>query len=215
MSITGTVTHAAAGLRGFDVNATVSASVAQQFKAAGYAYCIRYVPFGTVEDPDLTAAEAGGILAAGLALMPVQHVRYPGWLPSGALGTQYGQAAVQYLQGIGFPAGVNVWCDMECVGTVPQQDAIDYCNSWYAAVAAGGYVPGLYVGYEPGMTDPQIYDLRFTHYWAAYNANSSVPTRGYQLVQSPQSTHIAGMSYDDDVTCTDKLGGTALWLAAS
>jgi hypothetical protein len=215
MAITGTVQSAAPGLRGFDINATVSGSVAQQFVQAGYHYCIRYVPFGTVQDPDLTAAEAEGILGAGLALMAVQHVRYPGWDPSGPLGTQYGQAAVQYLQGIGFPGGVNVWCDLEGVGSVPAQDVIDYCNNWYVAVATGGYVPGLYVGYEPGMSNQQLYDLKFQHYWAAYNTNSSIPTRGYQLVQAPQSTHVAGLDYDDDTTQTDKLGGTVLWLTAA
>jgi Domain of unknown function (DUF1906) len=216
MTITGTVQSAPAGARGFDINTTVTAGAARQFVQAGYRYCIRYVPFGAVEDPDLTAAEAQTILSAGLGLMPVQHVRYPGWLPTGALGIQYGLRAVQYLQGIGFPGGVNVWCDLECVGTeASAEDVIDYCNNWYSTVTAGGYVPGLYVGYDSGMSDQQLYDLRFQHYWAAYNTNSSVPTRGYQLVQSPKSTDVEGLRYDDDVTQTDHLGGQALWLAAT
>ncbi len=220
MTITGTVQKAAPGLRGFDINADIGAidpdtgeAYAKEFVQAGYGYCIRYVPVGELLDPDLTAEEAEAILAAGLALMPVQHVFEPGWLPNGALGTQVGERAVQWLQDIGFPTGVNVWCDLEGVGDTDAQSVIDYCESWYAAVSAAGYVPGLYAGYGVGLDDPQLYDLSFQHYWAAYNTNSSIPTRGYQLVQSPQSTNVAGLGYDDDMTQTDQLGGTVLWLA--
>jgi hypothetical protein len=214
-TISGTVQSAAPGLLGFDINQTVTSSLAQQFVQAGYHYCLRYVPFGEVLDPDLTTAEAEAILGAGLALTAVQHCMDSGWAPTGTMGTQYGQRAAGYLQDIGMPGGVNVWLDLEGVGSGAQaQDVIDYCNNWYAAVEAGGYVPGVYVGYQPGLSDQQLYDLAFQHYWAAYNVNSSIPVRGYQLVQSPQSTRIGDLSYDDDNTQTDSLGGNVLWLTA-
>ena len=214
MAISGTVQSGPPGVRGFDIDYTVTAGDAQQLVQAGYRYAIRYVPLDEVVDPDLTAAEAETILGAGLALMAVQHVMEPGWMPTAALGTRFGGRAVGYLQGIGFPTGVNVWCDLECVGSASEQDVIDYCKSWYSAVAQAGYVPGLYVGYQPGLTDQQLYDLPFQHYWAAYNTNSSVPTRGYQLVQSPAGSPVGGLSYDDDETRTDALGGQVLWLTA-
>lgn len=215
-TISGTVQSAAPGLLGFDINQTVTSSLAQQFVQAGYHYCLRYVPFGQVLDPDLTTAEAEAILGAGLALTAVQHCMDPGWAPTGPMGTQYGQRAAAYLRGIGMPGGVNVWLDLEGVaGSSAAQDVIDYCNNWYAAVEAGGYVPGVYVGYQPGLSDQQLYDLSFQHYWAAYNTDSSIPVRGYQLVQSPQSTNIEQLSYDDDMTNTDQLGGKVLWLTAS
>ncbi|HYH80884.1 MAG TPA: glycoside hydrolase domain-containing protein [Longimicrobium sp.] len=221
MSIQGTVQQAAPGLLGFDINADISAinpksnvEYARELVQAGYRYCLRYVPVGELLDPDLTAAEAEAILAAGLALMPVQHVFEPGWLPTGPMGTQVGQRAVQWLQGIGFPGGVNVWCDLEGVGNTSAQQVIDYCKSWYAAVKAAGYVPGLYVGYGVVLHDQQLYDLPFQHYWAAYNTDSSIPTRGWQLKQASQHTHVGSLDYDDDTTHTDALGGTVLWLTA-
>lgn len=214
MAISGVVQGAAPGLLGFDIDAALTAGQVQQFVAAGYHYVIRYVPVGELLDPDLTAAEAETILAGGLALMAVQHVFEPGWIPSGSLGTQTGTRAAQWLQGIGFPGGVNVWCDLEGVGSTAAQNVMDYCNNWSAAVSAAGYVPGLYVGYQPGLGSQQLYDLSFQHYWAAYNTDSSIPNRGYQLVQSPQSTNVDGLGYDDDKTSTDELGGNALWLIA-
>lgn len=212
MAISGTVQRAAPGLLGFDINTDVT-SYATQFAQGGYNYCIRYIPFGTVQDPDLTEAEAEAILAAGLGLMVVQHPPSH-FVATGSLGTQFGTRALQYLQDINFPTGMNLWCDLEGV-TTPPGDVIDFCTSWYNTVSGGGYVPGLYVGVPSGLNNQQLYDLPFQHYWKAYNAENSIPNRGFQLVQSPQSTHIAGLSYDDDMTHTDDLDGTVLWLASS
>jgi hypothetical protein len=170
---------------------------------------------------DLTADEAETILAAGLALMPVQHVLNPGWSPTQSLGAQYGANAAKFAQQIGFPPGVNVWCDLECVADkTDASDVIAYCNAWYAGVADAGYVPGLYVGYQPGLTGQQLYsDLKFQHYWAAYNVDgvSNPKPRGWQMIQSEGSGTIAGItteSYDADVTQTDGKGGAVLWLQA-
>jgi hypothetical protein len=127
---------------------------------------------------------------------------------------EYGENAAAFTKQVGIPAGVNVWCDLECVASgVAAAEVVAYCNDWYDAVAAAGYVPGLYVGYDPGLSNEQLYGLKFEHYWAAYNTNSSVPTRGYQMVQSPQKTHVAGLSYDDDLVKADALGGLPVWLA--
>jgi hypothetical protein len=95
---------------------------------------------------------------------------------------------------------------------------IAYCNAWYDGVAAAGYVPGLYVGYQPGLTGAQLYaDLRFQAYWAAYNVDgvSTPHPRGWQLVQSEGQGAVAGIStesYDANTTRTDGMGGQVLWL---
>jgi hypothetical protein len=213
MTIQGTIQQAPPNVLGFDINADVSA-YATQFVQAGYHYCLRYIPFAQPipSDEDLTTAEAEAILDAGLGLMVVQHPPFD-FAPTGELGTQYGNRAVQYLQQIGIPPGLNVWCDLE--GVVNSgQPVIDYCNEWCAALSGAGYVPGLYVGVGTGLNDQQLYDLAFQHYWAAYNTNQSIPVRGWQMQQAQQSTSIGNLSYDDDTTQTDALGGTALWLAA-
>jgi hypothetical protein len=211
----GTPKPAPAGLQGFDVNSFVTAERAQQFKSAGYAFCIRYVPrTAALAAGNLTNAEALNILNAGLALMVVQHVANPGWMPTAALGTAYGSYAATYAsQVVGLPTGINIWCDLEEVAPgSTAADVIAYCQAWYAAVNAAGYVPGIYVGYGVVLTPQQLYaNLSFKHYWRAYNG-PQVATRGYQLIQKTQVT-VGGVDIDPDVTQHDALGGTAIWLA--
>jgi hypothetical protein len=221
-TLSGSVQSAAAGLKGFDANTPISASTAAAFHAAGYRFCVRYVGRTQMASYDLTASEAKTILEAGLALMIVQHVLDPGWTPSQSLGQEYGANAAAFTGQIGVPAGVNVWCDLEGVSTSCGSSAVEeYCNAWAAEVSAAGYVPGLYVGWEPGLSGTQLYDLSFDHYWGAYNVDgSSKPLpRGFQLQQKEGSGGTIGgvstESYDDDWTETDGEGGTPLWLAPS
>jgi hypothetical protein len=112
---------------------------------------------------------------------------------------------------------VNLWCDLEGVaGGTSAGDVTAYCNAWAAQVAAAGYVPGLYVGYEPGLSSQELYDLAFANYWGAYNIDIIPATRGLQMQQKEGSGGTIGgvstESYDDDVTMNDHLGGTAVWL---
>jgi hypothetical protein len=219
-TLSGSVQNAPAGLKGFDANTPLSASTAAAFHAAGYRFCVRYVGRTQMASYDLTASEAKTILEAGLALMIVQHVLDPGWSPTESLGQEYGANAAKFTRQIGVPEGVNVWCDLECVSTSSaSSDVAAYCNAWAAEVRAAGYVPGLYIGYEPGLSASQLYDLSFDHYWGAYNVDgSSKPwPRGYALQQKEGSGGTIGgvstESYDDDWTETDGEGGTPLWLA--
>jgi Domain of unknown function (DUF1906) len=219
--LSGSIQNAPSGVRGFDANTVISPDAAAAFYGAGFRFCLRYVGRTQMASHDLSTQEAEDILAAGLALMPVQHVLNPGWNPTGELGAQYGANAAKFSQQIGFPPGVNVWCDLECVADgTPAQNVVDYCNQWYAGVAAAGYVPGLYVGYAPGLTGQQLYGkLKFQHYWAAYNVDgvSKPSPRGWQLIQSVGKGTIGGITteaYDADTTQTDAKGGTVLWLTA-
>ena len=214
MPLPGTVQPAAAGLSGFDSNTIVTASTAAEFAAQGYAFCVRY--FSRVAQQgsnDLSAAEAQDILNAGLGLMTVQHVRAEGWVPTQELGASDGAAAANHVSQIGFPAGVNVWCDLEGVATAtPAQQVIDFCNAWYDAVAAAGYVPGIYVGANCILTGQQLRsDLKFAHYWKSLSNVPEIPGRGYQMIQSNEHT-VNGIGIDQDVTQTDQLGGTVLML---
>ena len=223
-TLSGNVQQAGTGLSGFDINLVLSASQAQDFKSAGYDFCIRYIPrTAALAANNLTNAEASDILNAGLALMAVQHVALPGWAPTAALGTAYGSYAATYAgEVVGLPQGINIWCDLEEVAnSTAAADVIAYCQAWYAAVSAGGYVPGIYIGWGIVLTDEQLYqDLSFQHYWRAYNGQP-VATRGYQLIQrdaKPLNSVTADTddnTFDPDVTQNDKLGGTALWLVAA
>jgi len=213
-TLPGSVQAAAPGLLGFDVNSPMTAAGLAAFKQQGYSFCIRYLPrTASLLKGNLTIAEAQIILNAGMALMPVQHVSLPGWQPNTNLGTQYGNFAASYAKEIGLPAGINVWCDLEGVATgTPPQDVIAYCQAWYNAVHAAGYVPGVYVGYDTMLTPDQLYnDISFQHYWRAYNG-PQVTTRGFQLIQKTEKT-IDGITFDPDVTQHDGLGDSVFWLA--
>lgn len=211
----GSVQTAKPGLSGFDVNQVLTAGQALGFKNAGNDFCIRYVPrTAALAAGNLTNAEALAILGAGLALMPVQHVALPGWQPNTNLGTLYGNYAATYAaQVVNLPPGVNLWCDLEEVASsATTADVIGYCQAWYIAVHTAGYVPGLYVGWQPGLTPDQLYNnTSFQHYWQAYNGDG-VSGRGFQLLQKTQKT-LGGIEYDPDVTQVDHEGGSALWLA--
>lgn len=215
----GTVQAAPAGVKGFDVNIIVDGKQAVAFWEAGFRFALRYV--GRVEmDPkkDLTTAEAEMLLSKGFALMPVQHVEKDhGWMPTADKGVLYGTNAAKFAQQIGFPQGVNVWMDLEGVSRSASPEDVDaYCRSWYAAVAAARYEPGVYVGDQPGLTARELYALPFRHYWRAYNLNDDlVPhPRGYQLIQSSSSVPVGkvGGDYDVDTTYVDAMGGQVLWL---
>lgn len=219
MPLAGNVTAAPSGLRGFDANTVIDESAAKAFWDAGYRFVLRYVGRTQMASYDLSTAEAEILLNQGFGVMPVQHVLNPGWNPTAQLGAQYGTNAAKFSQQIGFPPGVNVWCDLECVadGTAAS-DVVAYCNAWYTAVADAGYVPGLYVGYQPGLSGGQLFSaLKFTSYWAAYNVDgvSTPKPRGWQMIQSVGKGTVGGLStevYDADTTQTDGKGGNAMWI---
>ncbi len=175
---------------------------------------MRYLSLGAEGGSDLTAAEAQTILAAGLSLMPVQHVNATGWCPTAELGTAHGQAAAADAQAVGLPAGVNVWLDLEgCGEAATAADVTAYCTCWYSEVDAAGFTPGLYVGWHPGLDAQQLGALPFQHYW---RSASDVPTvaRGYQMLQSLQQT-VSGIQVDVDTTQDDAMSGQVQWLSPS
>lgn len=217
MSLPGTVQSAPPGVLGFDSDTVISQSSARQFFKQGYKYCVRYISLGAGEGGDLTAGEANDILNAGLALMAVQHVREPGWIPTGSMGQQDGTNTANNALSIGFPPAVNIWCDLEGVenGT-PSQNVIDYCNAWYTAVSAAGYAPGIYVGSDAVLTGQQLYEnLLFEHYWQSCSEVPALPVRGYQIVQTLVPQPVNGIGIDQDRTQTDGEGGQAQWLMIS
>ncbi len=217
MALPGNIQPAPNGALGFDADSPISSSVAQLFAGQGYVFCVRYLSRTQGQAPaDLSANEANAILAAGLALMSVQHVRAEGWSPTAALGQQDGANAGYNAAEIGFPAGVNVWCDLEGVNAASvASDVIGYCNAWFDGVAAAGYVPGLYVGANCILDGQQIYDLKYQHYWKSLSRVPVLPARGYQLIQTLVPQAVNGIGIDQDVAQTDSEGGQALWLTAN
>lgn len=214
-TLPGTVQHAAPGSKGFDCDTILSAQLAQTFKNGGYDFCVRYLSLGQGQNSgDLSFSEANAILHAGLALSAVQHVRMPGWSPNAQLGTQYGSNAAANAASIGLPKGMNLWCDLEGIGAgTAASDVIGYCNAWYNAVSAAGYIPGIYVGANCVLSGQQLYsDLNFQHYWKSESTVPDIPNRGYQMVQGYVPQPVFGIGIDSDYTQNDQQGGAVVWL---
>ena len=223
MPLPGHVFTAPDGVRGIDTTERIAPRTAAALRTHGYRYCVRYVRRDKPHASALNSAEARSLLDEGLGLMLVQYVESESaWIPSARKGTTNGSVAAAEAEKLGVPWGVTIWCDLEGVkvGT-PRQQVIDYCNRWHAAVSGAGYVPGLYVGYHPGLSATQLYlRLRFSHYWAAYNLNADqVPAvRGVQMKQSLRrpADAILGVQLDFQVDRinADRLGGRPTLLAA-
>ena len=214
MTLNGKVILAPDGSKGFDCNTVVSQQAAKVFKAAGYDFAIRYVGRHEMASFDIHTKEAEGILAAGLGLMLVQHVKRPPWIPSGPLGVAYGAFAALSAQAIGYVVGATIWCDLEGVAHgVPATETIAFCNNWIDQVGHAGFTPGLYVGFDCGLTAIDLYaHLRFEHYWNAYNGNVTPVVRGFQMQQHTQQT-LAGITFDPNTVKKDALGMLPLILA--
>jgi len=212
--LNGSVVQAPAGLKCFDCDAVVSLPAALQFRLHGYGCAIRYVGRHTTAPQDLRPVEAAEILAAGLALMIVQHVQKPDWVPTGAMGTEYGAFAAQSADAIGYVSGGMIWCDMEGVKDgVDARDVISFCNNWLDEVGHAGFTPGVYIGYKPGLNGPLFYhSTRFEHFWRAYNGDVVPVVREFQMQQHTQQT-LAGIQFDPNTVMADKLGGLPLVLA--
>jgi hypothetical protein len=74
-----------------------------------------------------------------------------------------------------------------------------------------GYVPGLYIGANPGLTADELYwDLRMRSYWRGGSSESGgvpddIPHRGYQMSQ--RITGAGASEFDSDVIAADNFGG--------
>jgi hypothetical protein len=216
MPLPGTIQAAPSGAHGFDCNTKLTANSAAGLRSAGFTYAIRYVTrSATPPAGDLSAAEARLILNAGLALMPVQHVAPAGWVPTEAKGKTNGVNAVSHVNAVGFPAGVNVWLDLEGVAHNAAAEAtIDYCNAWFEEVSTAGFVPGIYVGANAILNGDQLYwRLKTRHYWKSGSTVPDIPERGYCMVQRiVNGDVVAGVGIDRNVTKLDNFGNSPLWL---
>jgi hypothetical protein len=217
------------GVCGVDTATKLSAASAGRLAAAsvpvpvagGVApirFVTRYVSLGPASPGDLDAAETAAILGAGLALVVVQHVRYPGWAASGQLGAVDGQHAALNAEEAGYPGNLtpdeptlSLVCDLEGVANTGAPVA-EYVDAWCLAVAGAGYTPVLYVGYKCGLTPAELYSLpHVSRYWCDAGPRS-VAVRGFCAKQHPQVT-IAGVLVDPDYAYTDALGGTLVGLS--
>jgi len=212
------VQQAFVGALGVDTDTKLNATSAAALAAQGLKFAIRYLSLGEAESlGDLTQDETQAVLSAGLALMPVQHVRVPGWLPSASQGTADGSVAAAHAVAAGIPAGVTVWMDLEGVSSAAPTDVvIAYANNWNTSVRAAGYDTGLYVGAACGLDGATLFTkLNVSRYWKSQSDVPQVQRRGYCMYQLLPSETIAGVACDYNVVQEDFLGGLPRWVCAT
>lgn len=199
---------------GIDTVAILTPAKLAELRGIGHSFAVRYVPFGgsSTGGWDVTRHEVEHILAAGMVLMLVQRCRVANWTPSALRGKGDGERAADYALALGYPAGATIWCDLEGVSLgVPPDETIGHVNAWSTAVSAVGYSPGLYVGWQCGLTSAQLYHrLGLARYWRSASAVPEVQMRGYCMRQSVEQI-VAGLRVDMDTIQADHLGGLPIW----
>jgi len=220
MPLAGFVQAAPPGSRGVDSDAAITASTAASLAASGHAFCVRHVSPNEAAVAALTAAEAAGILGAGLGLMLTQRIGASALALSSSLGTEHGSAAAAGAVAIGFPMCVNLWLLLD--GIPPSTDSADlvgYYNAWYAAVYQAGFLPGLRVGPSEVLDGQALGELAFCHYWQSSGVSVTPSPRGYQLTDGGAAT-VAGVALRAVTAQNDAGGGSqgpgqAEWLIAT
>jgi hypothetical protein len=208
---------------GVDTDSRLTAASAKALRAAKYKgngieFVVRYVSIGQESGWDITAAEVGYILGAGLALLLVQHVRMPNWTPSAYQGGIDGAQAAKNAAAVGYAKGCHLVVDLEGVhpGT-PASVVIAYINAWAKAVVSAGYQAMVYVGYNTMLTPEQLYeDLPDVHaYWSDFGSRE-VAVRGFMMKQLTDTQEIPGVpfSIDPDKIMPDNNGALPTWMIA-
>ena len=179
----------------------------------------RYAPFSgqsTGVASCLDVAEVADTLAAGLPILPIQHVRYPGWKPSYEMGSGDGLAMVMWCRNAGLPIedGLTLWYDLE--GTAGSaQDCIAYDQGWTDVVARVGAIPGGYLGFDVPLDGAQRWALKITRYWRAAGNIIAPSVCGWCVRQLlPINVEVfPGLQVDFDAIAADELGRLPTWVA--
>lgn len=202
------------GILGGDSDQVCDAQTAKALYKTGVRFLLRYITRTSPQHTgDLSSSERGAILSAGIAVGYVQHVPLVGWAPSAARGTSYGTAAVANLRHIGATHGALMWRDWE--GVMPSSSAAECIadiNAWNSAIIAGGFVPGIYFGFDGILDSHDLYwRLTCQHYWKSASTVPAPDIRGWQLIQTLAPSPVPGYDWDRDVVMKDQLGNLPLW----
>jgi hypothetical protein len=204
-------------IAGFDTMESLDPTQYVKLAALGFQWGCRYVPLSgqSPKAPGVVAPlELGNALAIGLGMMFVQFGRTGGI--SQASGFADGTAAADYvLNTLDVPNTVCLWAD---IAATDKQQALDYCNAWFAGATKAGMDPKALGGYfEPGvpLTAEERYSLIHWHrYWAtaANDPNRFVAHRGCQIYQlfmdrvRGEYSPIPGVGIDADSALMDFFG---------
>lgn len=165
----------------------------------------------------MNAARLGHVLDAGLAFMPVT---FAGEYKDGAADE------VAQLRALGIPAGCTVWLDLEGKEAWSSNPVAlaSLVNTWAAAIKAGGWQPGLYVGAPQPFTGEELYALSVVRYWLGQGrcvdrfGKDAYPKCGWCQRQDWHNTGVGyrwkdtGVLVDTNAVQADHLGRLPSWV---
>ncbi len=154
------------------------------------------------------------VLGAGLGFLPVT---FAGEYLDGP-NDEIGQ-----LKALGIPGGVTVFLDLEGLKAF-QADPVKLAaqiDTWAMAIAAAGYIPGLYVGVPQPFTSQELWSLKVQRYWRGQgsvrdrnNALAEPSGCGWCMTQMFPSYTRGGVWVDSNMVGHDYRGRTPSWAVA-
>lgn len=151
----------------------------------------------------MNAARLGYLLAAGMGFLPVT---FGGEYEDGPLDE------IAQLKSLGIPPGVSVFLDMEGLKAFKTDPAklIAMIDAWATSIAAGGWVPKLYVGVPQPLTGDELWHLKVKGYWKGqgsvrdrFNALAEPTGCGWQMTQMYDSVPRGGVMVDANMIGRD------------
>ena len=208
------IVRASQGMIGFDTDTKIT-EAANEFVLQGFHFVLRYLSLREKEaQGDLTKEEAYAILEAGLGLMPVQHVREPGWIPTEALGLRDGKEARIQAFLCGFLPHCTVWLDLEGVNQkVSQADVLAYTVAWAKSVRAWGYHPGIYVGAQSLLNQDDLSkSMPYRYFWRSISASAPQLKDGEYAIWQEEGSTWQGIAYDRDQIPVHAIATNLPWM---
>jgi hypothetical protein len=177
---------------------------AQGLRDSGYDFFVGYLGA-------MNPARLAMVLAAGMAFMPV------------TFGGEYEDGAddeVAQLKSLGIPAGVSVWLDLEGMKAFKDDPIrlIAKINAWADKIAAGGWMPCLYVGAPQPLTSAELHSLHVVRYWKGQGrcvdrtGHLAEPTNGWCMTQMWPSITVEGVLIDANMIGQDYRTRAPAWV---
>lgn len=205
---------------GFDTPGALTIEAARKFKAAGYAFGIRYLTRWPVKHCKPTADIGGWFYALSrqeladcmTAELPIGIVQAadtkddPGnpWddiTPDG--GRRLAESALEQLEWLEVPKGITVFFDAEYSPIPVASMLIGAIEAWGELLVKGGFQAGMYFGPGTGLTAEQAWDLRWINrYWRSASAVPFPSNRGVNMQQGTEM-ELFGYDIDQNLACID------------
>ena len=170
---------------------------------------VRYVGLGGPARGDIALAELQ--LVTGRPEKPilllVQHVEAGSWVADGPTGTLHGKNAAADAKAAGYDGslypGLSLIVDMESVKN-PGPSVVLYVVDWLLQTSLSQFGPGVYKGFDAGMTSTELLALN-APLWAAVGQATLTGGATFAALQKP-TIKVGGTQYDPDQFFTDSRG---------